>query len=320
MLIYVTASLIFLSILFVSLSVLVYARDRMNPATQRLLRLSQPNRDILIDRATRQQEEPEEGVSRLEMITDRLSVLLTSLTAENPDGISPEDRIRFSKAGIRGEQQIRLWLGIRSILTAAVPALYVIFAIVAGHNFTTFLLMLILSFLLGRTLFRMLISNRIKKRNQMIGKNVHDAIDLLTVCLEAGLGLNIALQKVGENLRYINIALAEEFLLLNHEIQAGSTRVEAYRNMRNRTDVRELRSLLTMLIQSETLGTSLGQVLRTYSDTLRTKIRQKAEEQATKAGVKLAIPLVLFIFPPLFVVILGPALLQVVKLMKGFMQ
>ncbi len=312
--------LIFLAMLFVSLTVLVYARERMNPATQRLLRLNQPSREALLDRIIRQEKTVDERAKPIAKIKEKITVLISSLTTEGADSMSPEERIRYSKAGIRGANHLKVYMGIRTVLSAAVPSLYLLFALVSGHNILTIMLLGFCSFLAGRFLFELLIRNRIKSRNRLIGRNVHDAIDLLTICLEAGLGLNVALLKVGDNLKYINVALADEFLLLNHEIQAGSTRIEAYRNMRNRTEVRELRSLLTMLIQSETLGTSLGQVLRIYSDTLRTKIRQRAEERATKAGVKLAIPLVLFIFPPLFVVILGPALIQAVKLLRGFIQ
>jgi tight adherence protein C len=317
--IYLVAALVFLSLLFVSLTVLSYVQDRLNPATRRLLRLNRTPKEILLDRMTRQQIQEEEEIESIFVrLKGKLIELVSSLNVRTIESYSQAERIRFSKAGIRGVTQVRVYLGIRTLLSVVFPALYLVYALMKGHSITTIFLMGIFSFVAGRFLFNLLITNKIKRRNQIVSKNVHDAIDLLMVCLEAGLGLNIALLKVGENLRFINLVLAEEFLLLNHEIQAGSTRVEAYRNMRNRTDVRELRSLLTMLIQSETLGTSLGQVLRAYSDTLRTKIRQQAEERANKAGVKLAFPLVIFIFPPLFLVVLGPAVIRVVKLLKTF--
>jgi tight adherence protein C len=316
--VYLASALIFLALLFLSFAVLNYMGDRLNPATRRLLRMGNPSREQLLSRITRQREEVREGPGLFEKIKDRIMRFLASLTVTDIESLPQRERLRFSKAGIRGVNQVRIYLGIRTFLSVALLSIYLFYAILRQHPPLTILLMGTFSFILGRLLFNLLITSKIKKRNQYISRNVHDAIDLLMICLEAGLGLNVALLKVGENLRYINGTLAEEFLLLNHEVQAGSTRVEAYRNMRNRTDVRELRSLLTMLIQSETLGTSLGQVLRAYSDTLRTKIQQKAEERANKAGVKLAIPLVLFIFPPLFVVILGPAVLQAIRLLKNF--
>jgi pilus assembly protein TadC len=214
--------LLFLSLLFVSLTILVYARDRMNPATQRLLKLNQPSKETLIDRITRQEKVIEEKEQPLEKVKEMLAGLISSLTAEGHEALSPEEKIRFSKAGIRGQTQLKIYLGIRTVLSAAVPSLYLLFAMVSGHSLLMILLMGLLSFLVGRFMFVLLIRSRIKKRNKTIGQNIHDAIDLLTICLEAGLGLNVALLKVGENLKYINIALADEFLLLNHEIQAGS--------------------------------------------------------------------------------------------------
>ncbi len=317
--IYMVLILLFLSMLFVSLTILTYAGDRMNPATQRLLRLNQPPREVLLDRITRQGRESEEELEGFfTRIKEKVIGLFSMLNAKNIENLSQTERLRFTKAGIRGSRQVQAYLGIRTTSSVALPAIYLVYGLMEGQGSLTILFLLILSFVAGYSLFNLWLTGKIRKRNRMIGRNVHDAIDLLMICLEAGLGLNVALLKVGENMRYINLVLAEEFLLLNHEIQAGSTRIEAYRNMRNRINVRELRSLLTMLIQSETLGTSLGQVLKAYSDTLRTKIRQNAEEQANKAGVKMAIPLVIFIFPPLFVVVLGPAVLQVIRLLEKF--
>jgi tight adherence protein C len=291
----------------------------MNPATQRLLRLNQPPREVLLDRIIRQgRESEEEQESLLTVIKEKVIGLVSILNTKNIENLSHTERLRFTKAGIRGSGQVQAYLGIRTTFSITLSSTYLVYGLIKGHGSLTILFLLMLSFVAGYSLFNLWLTSKIRKRNQMIGRNVHDAIDLLMICLEAGLGLNVALLKVGENMRYINVVLSEEFLLLNHEIQAGSTRIEAYRNMRNRVNVRELRSLLTMLIQSETLGTSLGQVLKAYSDTLRTKIRQNAEEQANKAGVKMAIPLVVFIFPPLFVVVLGPAVLQVIRLLEKF--
>jgi len=317
-LIFLTSALIFFAFLFISLLILFYLRDRMNPATQRLLRLNQPSRDLLFERLRRPEQPEEEIENILERIRDKATDVLSKLTVKSFEALTEDTRLKFSKAGIRGASQIRIYLGIRTLIVIAFPTVAIFFSIIRGYEVRILVMLVLFSLLVAWSFYGLIIRQKIKRRNQSVSRNVHDAIDLLMICLEAGLGLNVALLKVGENLRFINIVLAEEFLLLNHEIQAGSTRVEAYRNMRNRTEVRELRSLLTMLIQSETLGTSLGQVLRAYSDTLRTKIRQKAEEQANKAGVKLAIPLVLFIFPPLFVVVLGPAVLQAMKLLKTF--
>ena len=141
---------------------------------------------------------------------------------------------------------------------------------------------------------------------------------MLVVSVEAGLGLNQALVRVAEEIDRLSPVLSEQMSLVNYEIRAGTAREEALRNLAERTGLADLASLVGMLIQTDRFGTSVAQALRIHADTMRTKRRQRAEEAAAKTTIKLIFPLVFCIFPALFVVILGPALLQIIAALKSF--
>ena len=149
-------------------------------------------------------------------------------------------------------------------------------------------------------------------RRRQIENGLPDALDLIVVCIEAGSGIDQAILKTSEELSLAYPALGEELRILNAEIRAGKTRVEAFKSLAARTKVDDVRALTAMLIQTDRFGTSIGQALRSHADTSRTKRRQRAEEAAQKIGVKLVFPLVLFFFPALYVVLLGPAIIQFV--------
>ena len=140
-----------------------------------------------------------------------------------------------------------------------------------------------------------------------------DALDLLVVCIEAGSGLDQAIMKTADELIIAYPILGEELRMLNVEIRAGKSRLDAFKNLAQRTKVDDVRALVAMLIQTDRFGTSIGQALRTHSEVSRSKRRQRAEEAAQKVGVKLVFPLVLFFFPALYVVVLGPAIIQFVQ-------
>jgi tight adherence protein C len=156
---------------------------------------------------------------------------------------------------------------------------------------------------------------KIRKRQEEITDYLPDALDLLVVCVEAGLGLNAAFVKISEEFKLSSPTLSDEFDIVNREMVAGKPRIEALRSLSDRTGVEEVKSLVAMLIQTEKLGTSLAQSLRVHSDSLRTKRRQRAEEAAAKTTIKLVFPLVFLLFPALFVVILGPGMIQIVKVL-----
>ena len=149
----------------------------------------------------------------------------------------------------------------------------------------------------------------------MILEGFPDALDLMVVCVEAGIGLDAAITRVGEEMRFGNEVLSEEFKMLSLELRAGKQRRDALRNLALRTDLEDVSSLVSLLIQTDKFGTSVAQALRVHSDSMRVRRYQRAEELATKLPVKLLFPLILFIFPSFFVTLLGPAVIQIFRVL-----
>jgi tight adherence protein C len=163
------------------------------------------------------------------------------------------------------------------------------------------------------------LSYMMSKRRDIIRRSLPDALDLIMICLEAGLGLDQALVRVGQDLKISHPELSDELTLVQLEQRAGKPRVEAWRNLADRTGEDSVRSFVHMLIQTERFGTPLSKTLGVFAEAMRVKRRQKAEEMARKATIKLVPPLVFFIFPSLFIVILGPAMLAILhNLFKMF--
>jgi tight adherence protein C len=168
----------------------------------------------------------------------------------------------------------------------------------------------------GYFLPTLILSRMVESRQKKIQEGLPDALDLLVVCVEAGQGLNAALKRVADDLKLSNPALSKEMALVNLEINAGLERETALRNLAERTGVEEVSALCSMLIQSDRFGTSMAQSLKVQSETLRTNRRQRLEEMAAKTPVKLVFPLLLFIFPALMVVIIGPAAIRIMENLK----
>ena len=168
---------------------------------------------------------------------------------------------------------------------------------------------------LGYLLPSMVLGRQAKQRQHRIRLALPDALDLLVVSVEAGLGLDQAIQRVGDELAFAHPDLADELRLINLELRAGSARAEALHNLAHRTGVDDVSSLVAMLVQTDRFGTSVAQSLRIHSETLRTKRRQRAEEAAAKTGVKMVFPLVFCIFPAIWVVTIGPAVIKFVKVL-----
>ena len=174
------------------------------------------------------------------------------------------------------------------------------------------LIYIIIAFVAGFFLPRYFLGRLIKKRQRLVRWGLADALDLMVVSVEAGLGLNAAMVKVSSELKDVHPPVADEFELANLEIRVGRERDEALRNLAERTGVDDLHSLVAMLIQTDKFGTSIAKGLRVFSDSMRTKRRQRAEQEAQKAAVKLLFPLACFLFPTLFIAILGPAALNLI--------
>ena len=174
---------------------------------------------------------------------------------------------------------------------------------------------LLLSAALGYYLPNIVLSRMVFIRQREIFENFPDALDLMTVCMEAGLGTESALNKVGEEMVHKSEVLSDELRLVNLELRAGAPRDRALRNLALRTGVEEVDGFVSMIIQAERFGTSIAQSLRVHSDMLRTRRRQKAEEAAAKIALKLLFPLIFGIFPTLMLVLMGPAMIQIYRVL-----
>lgn len=219
----------------------------------------------------------------------------------------------LAQAGYRGPQSINNYYGTRLFGVLFLGILSVLLGLYLRMGSGLILLLAIAGILIGGYIPKLWVAQRINRRRDEIRRSVPSMLDLAVVCLEAGLSLNAAIQKIAEETRNTYRALSEELHLVNQEILIGKTRADALRNLARRTGVDELRSLAVILIQADKLGTSIANSLRVLADSLRTKRRQKAEEAAHKTSIKLVFPLVLLIFPELLVILLGPALISLFK-------
>jgi len=229
-------------------------------------------------------------------------------------------RMRLIQAGYPNAGAVPLYLGARIGLPMAMGGSLLLLLPALGQPWVNAVLMAVWAALMGYVAPTFIVRSRITKRQKQMQKALPDALDLLVVCVEAGLGLNQAMVRVAEEIERVSPVLSEQVGLVNLEIRAGTPRDVAFRNLGDRTGVQDIKSLMAMLIQTDRFGTSIAQALRTHADTMRTKRRQRAEEAAAKTTIKLVFPLVLFIFPALFVIILGPALIQIFEALGNFQQ
>jgi tight adherence protein C len=218
---------------------------------------------------------------------------------------------KLMQAGYRSRSAPFTFRAIQFATMIGLPAVVALLCALTARPLKSAVVGILLAFIAGFAIPRFALSRLISKRQLRLRWGLADALDLMVVSVEAGLGLNAALVRVGEELREVHRDISEEFELTNLEIRVGRERDEALRNLAERTGVDDLRSLVAMLIQADRFGTSIARAVRVYADSLRTKRRQRAEQAAQKAAVKLLLPLALFLFPTLFIIILGPAFLNI---------
>ncbi len=224
-------------------------------------------------------------------------------------------RKRFLKAGIRKENASLIFFGSKTFLAILLAVLFgaVKFSFLPTLQPLNFIGLCILSAMAGFFLPNLWLRMKIDRRKEKILLGLPDALDLMVVCAEAGVGLDAAIGRVGEEMRLNNKTLSDEFNLMSLEMRAGKGRREAFRDLAVRTDLEDVNNLASLLIQTERFGTSISQALRVHSDAMRVKRFQRAEEVAAKLPVKLLFPLIFFIFPSLFVTILGPAFIRIFR-------
>jgi tight adherence protein C len=226
----------------------------------------------------------------------------------------PELKRRMMQAGFQNPGATSVFWGLRITLPLVLGGLGLLLVPFAGQTGLLVTLVLGIAGWIGPSFY---VDKRIRRRQKEIQLALADTLDLLVTCVEAGLGMNQAMLRVSEEIRHLSPEMSRELAMVNLEIRAGRPREDALRNLGERTGLEDLQSLTSMLIQADRLGTSVAQALRIQSETLRTKRRQRAEEEAAKTVVKILFPLVFFIFPALFVVILGPAAISIMELFGG---
>jgi tight adherence protein C len=219
------------------------------------------------------------------------------------------------QAGYRSNEAPIIYRGIHVVSMIGLPVVTAGVTTYLAYAFSTVLISMMIAFITGFFMPPFFLKRTIKRRQRDLRWGLADALDLMVVSVEAGLGLNAAMMKVSSELKDVHMAVAAEFELANLEIRVGRDRDEALRNLAERTGIDDLRSLVAMLIQTDKFGTSIAKGLRVFSDSLRTKRRQRAEQEAQKAAVKLLFPLSCFLFPTLFIAILGPAALNLMDVL-----
>jgi tight adherence protein C len=218
-------------------------------------------------------------------------------------------------AGFRSESAPLIYRAIQLSVMIGLPAIVALGCALAARPPKSAFWWVVGAFVVGFFLPRYGLNRAIRTRQRQLRWGLADALDLMVISVEAGLGLNAAMLKVSSELKDVHPDIATEFELANLEIRVGRERDEALRNLAERTGVDDLRSLVAMLIQTDKFGTSIAKALRVFSDSLRTKRRQRAEQEAQKAAVKLLLPLACFLFPTLFIAILGPAALNLMDVL-----
>ena len=247
---------------------------------------------------------------------------LHAIGLKTKPGRSAEDadtKLKFLRAGLRGTNVPTIFWGTKFFLVVALPTAFlmaVVFFKPMNPSYT--LLGSVFLAAIGLFLPDVWLSVRTSGRKERLAKGFPDALDLMVVCVEAGMGLDAAISRVGEELRLSHSDLSKELNLLNLELRAGKSRQAALRSLSERMDIDEVNSLVTLLIQTERFGTSVAQALRVFSDSFRTARYQKAEEIAAKIGTKLIFPLVICIFPAFFIVAVGPAAIQIYRALFKF--
>lgn len=252
-----------------------------------------------------------QAVPQKQPMRERLEQALDPLSKALP--LSPADVSRtrgwLIQAGYRDPKHVTLYFGVR-VLFALLGLAGVILFRAANSP-----MLLVGIPALGFFLPRFFLKRMIRERQTRIRVGLPDALDLTVICVEAGLALDQAVMRVGEDLRHAHRELSDEFHLLNLEMRAGKPRAEALRNLAERTGVDDIRALVGTLIQTDRFGTSIAQALRVHSDSLRTERRQRAEEQAAKTTIKMIPPLVVFVLPSIMIVSLGPAIIALVRIL-----
>jgi tight adherence protein C len=284
------------AVFIVVLAFMFLVRDLSNPSQRRLRQIAGP------------QETPEWSWTRWERVLQSLSPYILP----REDWERSKASMKLVHAGFRAPSALNFFYGIKILGTVLFFLLILMTAPLLPSFFhdNVWYLAAVMG-LVGLLLPDFVVNRLIARRQRLLFHALPDAIDLLVVCTEAGLGLNAALQRVGEELSISHRELATELVLVNAELHAGLDRSQALKNLAKRTNLKDIQGLVAALSQSMRFGTSIADTLRIYSEEFRDKRMQKAEEAAAKIGTKMLFPTVFCIFPAFFVVTIGPAIMRI---------
>lgn len=249
-------------------------------------------------------------------LAERLAEPISKLIPPSAKGAHKLQK-ELMQAGFRSSMAPAVYRATQVLMMIGFPLLIFMVWTILARPLNGALVPLVCAFAVGFILPRFMLNRMMASRKLRITWGLADALDLMVITMEAGLGLNAAMVKVCEELKEVHPDISKEFELANLEIRVGRERSEALRNLADRSGVEDLNSLVGMLIQADRFGTSIARAVRVYSDSLRTKRRQRAEQAAQKAAFKLLLPLGGFLFPTMFIVILGPAMLNIIDMLGG---
>ena len=272
-----------------------------------------------MDRVVGGAQQTEELASHPSLAFHDVMKRLGNIVPQSPKDVTVMQR-RLIRAGIRKEGALKVLYGAKAVCGISFPLIAV--AVVAGAETDTSnkFIVILLATAMGFFGPNEYVRRKATKRQKEIARGLPNALDLLVVCVESGLGLDQAILQVSKELEHAHPEISEEFGLVNLELKAGKRRVEALRNLGERTGVDDLKKLVAVLIQADRFGTGVAQSLRAHSDFMRVQARQVAEEKAAKLGVKLIFPIFFCILPSLFVVTVGPVAMKIIRELVPMMQ
>ena len=305
------SSLAFLVILLFSLGISVTIRG-ISQKRNILKKISATNNDWTAA------EQEQTGLELSDKSSNPFAKILSTIGIKANTKKSAEDaeiKLKFLRAGIRDKNAITIFWGVKFLAVVSFPMVFL--ALVIGFmkdmQFNHVILGTAFMMTLGLLLPEFWLRLRTSKRKEKLFKSFPDALDLLVVCIEAGMGLDAAIRRTGEELVLGHPELSQELNHLNLELRGGKSRQTALKNLAQRTNLDDVNSLVTLLIQTDKFGTSVAQALKVFADSFRSARFQRAEEKAAKLATKLIFPLAIFIFPAFFTVALGPAAIQLYR-------
>lgn len=293
--------------IFLLAAALILAFTGKEAVDERLMEIASPTPVVARSASIALDGQPATGLGQAASSFTGFLRPVRALISANDEDLS----YRLSLAGFRKPEHIEIYTASKMLF----PILALVAASFSGDNM---LMVALIGVVIGFFGPDIVVTQMAQRRKDSIQRALPDALDLLVICMEAGLGIDQALVRVGEEVRLTSPPLSEELMIINREQRAGKPRLEAWRSMSDRVDIDYVRQFVSMLVQTERFGTPIANALGQFADTLRVKRMQAAEEMAAKVGVKLLFPLVLFIFPSVFVVTIGPAILNVQRSLSDF--